>query len=144
MPSTTKSIPGFKKIKRKENITEYRLLRNGLTVLLVHVPGSPTVTSNIVYHVGSQDEGKGETGLTHMLEHMLFKPTRENKLTWKELEEKGALLNATTWLDRTMYYFNLPKEYFEDMCKVEADRMRNVLLTDSGKFRAHLFQTAWP
>jgi zinc protease len=64
-----------------------------------------------------------------MLEHMLFKPTTGKGVKWKDLENKGAYLNATTWLDRTLYYFNLPKEYLGDMLAVEADRMRNTLLT---------------
>jgi zinc protease len=65
-----------------------------------------------------------------MLEHMLFKPTTGKGVKWKDLENKGAHLNATTWLDRTLYYFTLPSEYLNDMLTVEADRMRNTLLTD--------------
>lgn len=130
MSKISPSVPkGFKLVAQKSNVTEYTLTKNGLTVLFAHVEGSPAVSTNIVYKVGSQDEGKGQTGLAHMLEHMLFKPTKHQKHTWKALEEKGALLNATTWLDRTMYYFSLPKEYLEDMLKVEAERMREVLLT---------------
>lgn len=125
------SIPrGFTHIKSKKNIHEYVLTQNGLRVVFVSLPGSPTVTTNIVYHVGSKDETTGETGLAHMLEHMLFKPTHTKGLAWKALEDKGASLNATTWLDRTLYYFNLPKEYVGEMLMVEADRMRNVTLTD--------------
>jgi len=124
------SVPGFKCIHSRENISEYELVKNKLRILYAHVPGSPTVTTNIVYHIGSQHEGRGETGLAHMLEHMLFKPTSGVGVTWKDLEEKGAHLNATTWLDRTLYYFNLPTQYLEDMLSVEADRMRGLLLTN--------------
>lgn len=122
---------GFTHIQSKKNIHEYVLTANGLRVLHVSLPGSPTITTNIVYHVGSKDEAYGETGLAHMLEHMLFKPTHTKGLAWKKLEDKGAKLNATTWLDRTLYYFNLPTEYLDDMLMVEADRMRNVTLTDA-------------
>jgi zinc protease len=104
---------------------------NGLRIVIVHVPGSPAVTTNIVYGVGSADEMPGRTGLAHMLEHMLFKPLNDASLpTWKTLEEKGALLNATTWMDRTMYYFSLPTPYLPLMLQVEAARMRSVLLAD--------------
>ncbi len=122
-------IGSFSLITKKSNITEYHSDTNGLTVLIVQLPQSPTVTSTILYKVGSQDERTGETGLAHMLEHMLFKPTTGTGTKWKDLENKGAHLNATTWLDRTLYYFTLPKEYLDGMLEVEADRMRNVVLT---------------
>lgn len=125
------SVSGFKKIKSREHITEYLYIKNGLRILYAHIQGSPTVTTNIVYHVGSKDEQTGETGLSHMLEHMLFKPTSGTGPKWKDIEEQGALLNATTWLDRTLYYFTMPTESLEDMLKVEADRMRNLVLTDT-------------
>jgi len=99
-------------------------------VLYAEVKGSDTVTTSIVYNVGSRHEETGDTGLAHMLEHMLFKHTTGKGVKWKDLENKGAHLNATTWLDRTLYYFNLPKEYLGEMLEVEADRMRNTLLTD--------------
>lgn len=124
-PKTT-----IRRIEKKGNITRYVVEKNGLTVLFVRVPKSPTVTTTIVYNVGSRHEQTGETGLAHMLEHMLFKPTTGRGVKWKDLENKGAYLNATTWLDRTLYYFNLPKEYLGDMLAVEADRMRNTLLTE--------------
>lgn len=114
-----------------DNITAYTLPSNGLRVLYAHIPGSETVTTSIVYLVGSRHEETGDTGLAHMLEHMLFKPTRGKGVKWKDLENRGAHLNATTWLDRTLYYFTLPKEHLGDMLQVEADRMRNTLLTDA-------------
>lgn len=117
--------------KKLGNITAYTLPSNGLTVLYAQVPGSITVTTTIVYNVGSCHEATNETGLAHMLEHMLFKPTSGKGVKWKDLENKGAHLNATTWLDRTLYYFTLPKQYLGDMLEVEADRMVNTLLTDA-------------
>ncbi len=65
-----------------------------------------------------------------MFEHMLFKPTTGKGVTWKDLENKGAVMNATTWVDRTHYYFNLPTQYLDDMLAVEADRMRNLKIID--------------
>ena len=61
-------------IKRCQTISEYRL-KNGLTVLYMEVAGTGVITTNIVYRLGARDEKAGETGLAHMLEHMLFKPT---------------------------------------------------------------------
>jgi zinc protease len=121
---------GLIRTEKKGNITAYTLSQNGLTVLYAHVPGSITVTTSIVYNVGSRHEETGDTGLAHILEHMLFKPTTGKGIKWKDLENKGAHLNATTWLDRTLYYFTLPKNYLGDMLSVEADRMRNTLLTE--------------
>ncbi|HSG46172.1 MAG TPA: insulinase family protein, partial [Longimicrobiales bacterium] len=57
-----------------EGITEYRL-ENGLRVLLFPDPSKPQVTVNITYFVGSRHEGYGETGMAHLLEHMVFKGT---------------------------------------------------------------------
>ncbi len=126
-----KSQKPFKIIARRDNVTEYELIANGLRVILVPILGSETVTTNLVYHVGSQHEAQGQSGLAHMLEHMLFKPTRTEGLAWKKLENVGAVLNASTWLDRTNYYFHLPKIYLDQMLAVEADRMRNVQLDDA-------------
>lgn len=120
----------FKTLKEVKSVSEFLYIPNGLRVLLAKVPGSPTVTTNIVYRVGSKDEVTGETGLSHMLEHMLFKATSGDGVKWKDLENSGALMNATTWLDRTLYYFTLPESYLSDMLAVEADRMRNLIITD--------------
>lgn len=128
--SSRTSVAGVDRIASKGYVTEYRLRKNGLRILHARVVNSPTITTNIVYHVGSQHEENGLTGLAHMLEHMLFKPLIAKGLTWKELEERGALLNATTWLDRTMYYFTLPNKYLNSMLNVEATRMRQVNISD--------------
>ncbi len=119
----------FARLAQKNGITEFVLKSNGLRVLYVPMRKGEAVTTCMVYGVGSQHEGKHETGLAHMLEHMLFKDTGTKGPTWKSLEERGAILNATTWLDRTTYYFNLPSEYLPDMLAVETDRMRNLKLT---------------
>lgn len=129
-------IPGYTHIRSKKGIHEYELKANGLRVLYAQTKGTGTVTTNIVYLVGSRHEARGETGITHMLEHMMFKDTSENGkrdkvLAWKELENIGALMNATTSLDRTNYFFTLPTQYLKDMLAVEARRMRHITLTDA-------------
>ena len=76
-------------------IDEY-VLENGLKVLLFKEPSQANVTVNITYLVGSRHEGKGEAGMAHLLEHMLFKSTSSCKDIKKVLQDKGASFNATT------------------------------------------------
>ncbi len=109
-----------------EGITEYRLA-NGLRVLLFPDASKPTVTVNITYLVGSRHEGYGETGMAHLLEHLLFKGTPKHKDIPKELTERGARPNGTTWLDRTNYFETVPAgdENLAWALDLEADRMVN-------------------
>src|SRR5437868_9721110 len=71
-----------KKITSVEGITEYQL-GNGMKVLLFPDASKPTVTVNITYFVGSRHEGYGETGMAHLLEHMVFKGTPNHPQVWK-------------------------------------------------------------
>lgn len=126
---------GYTFVKKCKTISEYKL-SNGLTVLYMEVKGTGVVTSNIVYKVGARDERAGETGLAHMLEHMLFKPT-EADLTMKidsgamQFErETGCVLNANTWKDRTTYFFSYPKVHFARALAIEAERMHGVVISD--------------
>jgi zinc protease len=107
-----------------EGITEYRL-GNGLKVLLFPDPSKPTVTVNITYLVGSRHEGYGETGMAHLLEHLLFKGTPRHRDIPKELTERGARPNGTTWFDRTNYFETVPStdENLTWALDLEADRM---------------------
>lgn len=117
---------GPSQITSLEGITEYRL-ENGLTVLLYPDDSRPTVTVNLTVMVGSRHEGYGETGMAHLLEHMLFKgtPTHDNIIAL--LQERGASFNGTTWVDRTNYYETLPAgdENLEFAIRLEADRFVN-------------------
>ncbi len=79
-----------------EGITEYSL-SNGLRVLLFPDPSKPTVTVNITYLVGSRHEAYGETGMAHLLEHLVFKGTPCHPNIPQELTERGANPNGTTW-----------------------------------------------
>ena len=107
-----------------EGITEYRLA-NGLKVLLFPDVSKPTVTVNITYLVGSRHEGYGETGMAHLLEHLLFKGTPAHRDIPKELTERGARPNGTTWLDRTNYFETVPASdaNLTWALDLEADRM---------------------
>ncbi len=111
-----------------EGITEYRLA-NGLKVLLFPDSSKPTVTVNMTYLVGSRHEGYGESGMAHLLEHMLFKGTPTRDSIMKLLTEKGANpWNGTTWFDRTNYFETLEASTGENLrwaLEMEADRMVN-------------------
>lgn len=124
----------LRKITSVEGITEYRL-DNGLKVLLFPDPSKPQVTVNMTIFVGSRHEGYGETGMAHLLEHMLFKGTPTHKNIPKALQDRGAArrFNGTTWLDRTNYYETLPArgDNLEFAIRMEADRMVNSSILES-------------
>jgi zinc protease len=117
------------KVCEVEGISEY-VLDNGLRVVLFKDTSKPTVTVNITYFVGSRHEGRGQYGMAHLFEHMLFKGTKNFEDPWKALEDHGAWFNGSTWLDRTNYFETLPstEENLEFALRLEADRMVNSLL----------------
>jgi zinc protease len=131
---TSTKNPTLRKIKTVGDITEYVMPQNGLRVLYAPRNGTGVVTSDIVYFVGSRDEARGETGIAHMFEHMLFKPTSFDRAKRQEAacmrfeREVGVVLNANTWHDRTSYYFSYPKEHFDRALQIEAERMHHTLL----------------
>ena len=130
--TTTLASLGIKKVDQAAGIIEYRL-KNGLKVLLRENHSAPVVSFMVVYRVGSRNEAVGYTGSTHFLEHMMFKGTKKfNPQSGSGVMETfsriGALLNATTWLDRTNYFECVPSEYLELCIQIEADRMRNLNL----------------
>lgn len=86
-----------------EGITEYRLA-NGLRIVLFADPSKPTATVNITYLVGSRHENYGETGMAHLLEHLIFKGSKNFLKPDAEFTRRGFQNNGTTWLDRTNYY----------------------------------------
>ena len=109
-----------------EGISQYTL-DNGLKVLLFPDPSKPTITVNVTYLVGSRHEGYGETGMAHLLEHMVFKGTPNHPNIPQELTAHGASPNGTTWLDRTNYFetFSATDENLAWALDMEADRMVN-------------------
>lgn len=86
-----------------EGISAYRLA-NGLQVLLIPDASKPTTTVNMTYRVGSRHENYGETGMAHLLEHMLFKGTPRHPQVWSEFNKRGFRANGSTWFDRTNYF----------------------------------------
>src|SRR5688572_55110 len=117
---------GATEVASVEGITEYRL-DNGLRVLLFPDATKPTVTVNITYLVGSRHENYGETGMAHLLEHLLFKGTPTIADIPGEMKKRGIGYNATTWVDRTNYFasFTADDATLDWLLALEADRMRN-------------------
>ena len=115
---------GQTKVASVEGITEYKL-DNGLNVLLFPDNSKPTVTVNITYMVGSRHEGYGESGMAHLLEHMLFKGTEKRGNVITELRAHGANFNGSTWYDRTNYFETMTatEENLRYGLELEADRM---------------------
>jgi zinc protease len=120
------------RIATVEGITEYRLA-NGMQVLLFPDPSRPTTTVNVTYFVGSRHEGYGETGMAHLLEHLVFKGTPGHRNIPQELSERGASPNGTTWFDRTNYFETFPatNANLAWALDLEADRMVNSFISAS-------------
>jgi zinc protease len=112
------------------------ILSNGMKVLLVEVPKAPVVTVQVWYKVGSRNEVMGRAGLSHMLEHMMFKGTAKySKGSFSRLIRKnGGIDNAFTSQDFTAYFENLAADRVELALELEADRMQGLIL-DENDFR---------
>jgi zinc protease len=125
--ATGQSLPkGVTRVASVEGITEYRL-PNGLRVLLFPDPTKQTITVNVTYLVGSKHENYGETGMAHLLEHLVFKGSPKHANIPQELTEHGARPNGTTWYDRTNYFetFAATEENLRWALDLESDRMVN-------------------
>ncbi|MGL4420936.1 MAG: insulinase family protein, partial [Gemmataceae bacterium] len=112
-------------------------LPNGLRVYLLPVPTSPVVTVMTAYKVGSCDEEKDQTGLSHYLEHLLFKGTE--KLMPGDIDRStqrnGGRNNAYTSNDITNYHFDFAADRWQIALEIEADRMRNVRIDEKHEFQ---------
>ena len=120
----------LKEVASVEGITEYAL-DNGLRVILFPDPSRPTTTVNITYLVGSRHEAYGETGMAHLLEHLVFKGTPKHPDIPQELTDRGARPNGTTSFDRTNYYETFPAtdENLKWALDLESDRMINSFIS---------------
>ena len=109
-----------------EGITEYRLA-NGLHILLAPDDSKPVTTVNVTYQVGSRMEKYGETGMAHLLEHLMFKgtPKEPGKTITDEFAKRGMRFNGSTYFDRTNYFetFASGDDNLDWALKMEADRM---------------------
>ncbi len=122
--------PGLERGVTVEGITEYKLTRNGLKVLLFPDPSKNKFTVNITYLVGSRHENYGETGMAHLLEHLVFKGTPKHGNIPKELTDHGCFPNGTTSWDRTNYFetCNASEENLRWALDLESDRMVNSFI----------------
>ncbi|HUR60585.1 MAG TPA: pitrilysin family protein, partial [Opitutaceae bacterium] len=129
---------GFAFVKNAGGIAEYKMPANDLNVLLFEDHSAPVLTFMVTYRVGSRHEVTGTTGATHLLEHLMFKGSKnfsaDNGKGFDTMMDKvGGINNATTWLDRTNYYENLPSDHLELAVQLESDRMRGLLLRESDR-----------
>ncbi len=110
-----------------------KTLDNGLNVILKKDTRAPVVTSHIWYKIGSADEISGKTGLSHALEHMMFKGTKKypGGVFSQAISKLGGKENAFTSKDYTAYYQTLPSQYLEEALKFESDRMNNLVISKS-------------
>ena len=124
--------PGVTQGATVEGVTEYKLA-NGLTVLLFPDATKPKTTVNVTYMVGSAHESYGETGMAHLLEHLVFKGTPSRGNIMQELGQRGMAFNGSTGFDRTNYFqsFNASSDNLQWALEMEADRMVNSFIRKS-------------
>ncbi len=117
----------------QSGVQQWRLA-NGLTVLIAPDPAAPLVAVHTWVRVGSADEVVGKTGLAHLLEHLMFKATRQHAagVFDRTLEQMGASANAATWLDWTYYHESVPPQHLATVLELEADRLQHLDLTPVG------------
>lgn len=137
-PKNNNKFTGYDFVKESAGIEEYTLVKNRLRVLVLEDHSAPVATFMVTYHVGSRNEAIGYTGSTHLLEHLMFKGSRnfnkeKNTAIWTELQNIGAQINATTWNDRTNYFEVVPSEHLDKAIAIEADRMRYAFLKDEDR-----------
>ncbi len=129
-PTVAATLPvGVEQGPSVEGVTEYTLA-NGLRVLLFPDATQPKTTVNVTYLVGSHQENYGETGMAHLLEHLMFKGTPAHGNIMTELGRRGMNFNGSTWFDRTNYHETFPAstESLDWALAMEADRMVNSFI----------------
>lgn len=107
-------------------------LDNGLTVLMKEVHAAPVFTAQVWFKVGSRNEHTGITGISHMLEHMLFNSSKNYKKgeITRLIRERGGIENAATWTDFTYYWQLMSTDNLDFSLKTLAERVGNALLPD--------------
>ncbi len=125
----TKTKPVPETLNDRENGVVRTTLDNGLTVLCKEMHHAPVAGLWLWYRVGSRNEVAGITGISHWVEHMLFKGTPDfpQGEIDRRIAREGGTFNGMTWIDFTTYYETLPSERFDVALRLEADRMVNSL-----------------
>ena len=107
-------------------------LDNGLTVIVLEEPALPLVSVQMLYRVGAKHEALGATGLAHFLEHMAFRSSEnfpDTELV-SSIYAAGGEWHGYTWLDQTTYFATAPREQFDLLLRIEADRMARLLIPE--------------
>ena len=114
-----------------DKVVEHQLA-NGLKVLLLREPRAPIITLQVWYRVGSRNEALGKTGISHLVEHMMFKGTAKYgpKYFSREVQKVGGTDNAFTSRNYTAYFETGPKDQLRHWLEMEADRMRGINLDE--------------
>jgi zinc protease len=107
-------------------------LSNGMKVILLENNKAPVVTVQVWYRVGSRNEAWGKTGMSHLLEHMMFKGSKQFSAEQfvRTIEENGGKNNAFTSHDYTAYFVNMSADRVTIPLELEADRMRNAIFNE--------------
>jgi len=128
----TAAVAAATEVTSVEGITEYRL-PNGLRIVLAPDAAKATTTVNMTYLVGSRHENYGETGMAHLLEHLMFKgtPSFPGKTIPTEFARRGMSSNGTTAQDRTNFFetFTASDDNLDWALRMEADRMVNSFIS---------------
>jgi zinc protease len=105
------------------------VLDNGLTVITQELHYAPVVASAVAYRVGARNESDGIRGISHFVEHMMFKgtPDMPKARFWQMVQRDGGWANGWTSNDMTVYFLVLPSSRLEDALSIESDRMANTL-----------------
>jgi predicted Zn-dependent peptidase len=127
------SLGHSNKVWKPEYKVRRDILSNGLTVLYLEDHSAPIVSYTTWFKVGSAWEKPGSTGIAHLFEHMMFKGTVRypGKSFFKTLESKGAMLNAFTQRDATVYYEVAASKNLELVMDMESDRLRNLVISQA-------------
>jgi len=123
--------PAFSRSEAPEAVSNF-LLSNGMEVVVIPDHRAPVVTHMVWYKAGSADEPPGKSGIAHFFEHLMFKGTKNNApgVFDAQIAEIGGEQNAFTSYDYTAYYQTVATDALDEMMALEADRMRNLTLTD--------------
>jgi zinc protease len=109
-----------------------KILDNGLTVLTKEVHTAPVVSVQVWYKVGSRNEPAGQNGISHQLEHLMFKGTSDRPIQFGRLfSALGSQSNAFTSYDETAYFGTVERDKLNALLVLEADRMENSTIGDS-------------
>lgn len=129
MVATLSSTQSYGKVFNPQSFT----LKNGLQVILVENHLAPVVSIALTYKIGTADDPSDMVGLSHFLEHLMFKGTKEvpNGEFTQRIISKGGNINAHTTPDYTCYTCDISVEHLEMILKMEADRMSNIIFNEN-------------